>query len=92
MHSREECSLKPPNKEAVRSQLGVRCDAELKECENAPYYVEKRNEPLHRDVSEEEQEGQLSHHGPYDVERLQLNQLIPVESQVLLEPTDVSII
>lgn len=57
MHSWEESSLKPSNKEAICSKLGVRCHAELKERENAPYYVKKRDEPLHRDVSEEEQEG-----------------------------------
>lgn len=92
MHYGEECCFEPPDQEAVDGELGIPVDAELQEGEDTPGNVKERNEPMERDVCEQEEEGDLPGNGTDDVERLKLHELVALETKFLFETGDIGII
>jgi hypothetical protein len=92
VHSRKEGGFKPTDEEAICGQLSKAVDSVLKKCEDAPGYIKKGHNPVHGDIGKQKHERYLAYYGPNDVECLQLDKLVAIESEIFFETGDVGVV
>lgn len=88
----DDTYFEPADKESIRSQFSIAVNPILQQSENTPENIQSWNGPLHGNVSEQEHERDLSCHRADDIERLELDQLVALETKVLLETSNICII
>lgn len=92
MNSWVEGGFEPADQEPVGGHLTKGVGAVLGQGKKAPGNVEEGNGPVHGQVGEEEHEGDLADDGADSVERLQLDELIAVETEVFFEAGHVGVV
>ena len=88
----KEGCLEQTYEEPVRGQFREGVDSVLKQRKDTPSNIEEWDQVEHRDAREEVHERQLSNYRADHIHRLESNQLIALESKVLLEACNVRIV